>query len=103
MMGYGAREGTANGDLDPLFARALFLEQSGNDALLFIECDLCLMGVAQALEIRERIAATTPLTPAQILVGCTHTHSGPDTGLGAVLAGRPPLDHVAPCEQTVGG
>jgi hypothetical protein len=53
------------------------------------------MAVSQAAEVRSRIAERTGLAVERILVGCTHTHSGPDTGLGLVLAGRPPPDWVA--------
>lgn len=93
MMGYGAREGTSTGRADPLAARALFLEGSGR--VLLVECDLCLMAVSQARDVRERIARSTGLAPEEILVGCTHTHSAPDTGLGEILAGRPGPPHVA--------
>ncbi|MGH0036722.1 MAG: neutral/alkaline non-lysosomal ceramidase N-terminal domain-containing protein [Myxococcota bacterium] len=93
LMGYGAREGGASGILDPLFARALYL--SGGGRALLIECDLCLMAVAQARAIRLRVASRTGLSPHEILVGCTHTHSGPDSGLAVSLTGGDPPAHVA--------
>ncbi len=74
MMGYGARIGEAEGQRDPLFARALYLE--ADSRALLVECDLCLMAVSQAAEVRARIAERTGLDAEQILVGCTHTHSG---------------------------
>lgn len=93
MMGYGARTGTANARHDPLFARALYCENASNraaaDAFLLIEVDVCLVGVEQARVVRDRIASQTALARDQILFGCIHTHSGPDTGLGQALAGRP--------------
>jgi hypothetical protein len=94
MMGYAARTGTALSVHDPLHARALYLA-SGSD-LLLIECELCLMAPSQAEAVRDRIAAETGVARERILVGCIHTHSGPDTGLGALLAGSEPPDHVAP-------
>jgi len=87
MMGYGARRGTANALHDPLFARALFFANGDGRALL-VEADLCLVGVAQARAVRDRIAAATGLSREEILFGCIHTHSGPETGLAQVLAGR---------------
>lgn len=93
MMGYGARRDVARGAHDPLFARALFLR--GASDVLLVECDVCLLAPTQAREVRERIAARTGVPIPRILVGCIHTHSGPDTGLGALLAGQRPPDHVA--------
>ncbi len=94
MMGYGARTGTAASLHDPLHARALYLASDSD--LLLIECELCLMAPSQAEAIRERVAAKTGVARERILVGCVHTHSGPDTGLGALLRGTELPDHVAP-------
>jgi hypothetical protein len=100
LMGYGARTGTATGVHDPLLARALYLEveDSGEAgrALLIVVAELCLMTPEQARDIRAAIAARTGLEPEQILLSCTHTHSGPDIGLGELLAGQPEPPHVAP-------
>ena len=94
MMGYGRREGAARGEHDPLHARALYLRGGGE--LLLVECEVCLIAPAQAREVRERLARRTGVAAERIAVGCIHTHSGPDTGLGALLAGRPAPEHVAP-------
>jgi len=97
LMGYGARIGTATGVHDPLHARALYLESSGeaSEALLIVVAELCLMTPEQAHGIRSGIARRTGLKPQQILLSCTHTHSGPDTGLAELLAGHPEPPHVA--------
>jgi hypothetical protein len=90
MMGYGARTGVAQARHDPLFARALYCASdpgAGREALL-VELDVCLLAPAQAGEVRAAIARRTGVAAERVLVGCTHTHSGPETGLGAVLAGR---------------
>lgn len=94
MMGYGARRGVAESVHDPLHARALYLA-GGGEALL-IECDLCLLAPAQADAVRARIAARTGVSASGILVGCIHTHSGPDTGLGAILTDADLPEHVPP-------
>jgi hypothetical protein len=52
------------------------------------------MAPAQAETLRERIAGRTGLDAGQILISCTHTHSGPDTGLSALLSGSPQPPHV---------
>lgn len=94
MMGYALRRGQATGQIDPLAARAVYLRRGGS--ALLVECDLCLLAPAQARDVRRRIARSTGLRPESVLVGCIHTHSGPDTGLGDLLAGRAPPAFVAP-------
>ena len=98
MMGYGAREGTSTGRHDPLFVRAIYLEGSGR--VLLVELDLCLIAVSQAADLRGRIAERTGVDPSEVLVGCIHTHSGPETGLLPVLLGRgtpPEVERLFDC------
>ncbi len=94
LMGYGARVGGAGAVADRLHARALALEDGPGRSLIAVSADLCLMAPEQAGEIRERISAATGVPAARILVACTHTHSGPDTGLSERLAGKPVQDWV---------
>jgi len=93
-MGYGARAGRALAVADRLHARALALDDGSGHNLIAVSADLCLMAPEQALGVRERIAAATGVGVSRILVACTHTHSGPDTGLADLLAGRPLPEHV---------
>jgi hypothetical protein len=92
MMGYGARVGTATGAHDPLCVRALYLAAERD--VLLVECDLCLLAPPQADALRARLAAQSGVAEERILVGCIHTHAGPDTGFGALLAGREPPAYV---------
>ena len=94
LMGYGARVGRAEAVADRLHARALALDEGADHSLIAVSADLCLMAPEQASDVRQRIATATGVSPARILVACTHTHSGPDTGLGDLLAGRALPDHV---------
>ncbi len=98
LMGYGARVGVASGVHDALFARAVCLSETGNPGatLVLLSADLCLITPGQAAEVADRIAAEAGVPRDGILVGCTHTHSGPETGLAAVLARQAPPPHVAP-------
>ncbi len=93
LMGYGARQGVSSGIHDRLHARALYLRPGESapeqDALLIVSAELCLMATELAAEIRQAIGARTGLAPASMLVSCTHTHSGPDTGLAAQAGGQP--------------
>jgi hypothetical protein len=92
LMGYALREGRASGVLDPLYARAVYLR--GARETLLVILDLCLLAPAQAADVRGRLSARTGIPGDRILVSCIHTHSGPDTGLGALLAGREAPEHV---------
>jgi hypothetical protein len=96
LLGYAARRGTAHAIHDKLFARALCLlhREQETAGLLVVAADLCLMTPAQALEVRERLAAETGLLPRDVLVSCTHTHSGPDMGLAAIARGQAVPDYV---------
>ncbi len=87
MMGYGARTGSAVGTRDPLYARALYLSEQCE--CIWIELDVCLLAPSQAEAIRARLAERTGVPARRVLVACTHTHSGPETGLFAALARAP--------------
>jgi hypothetical protein len=99
LMGYGARTGRASGVHDPLYARALALRSSQNgpesSSVVLVSADLCLITPDQALWIRQEVARKVGLVPEAVLVSCTHTHSGPDTGLAAHLSGREEPPYVA--------
>lgn len=71
---------------DPLLASALYLKsQVTGDAssaasaveLLLISCDLACIETADIQTARKRIAQATGLPERAILIGATHTHSGP--------------------------
>jgi hypothetical protein len=85
MMGYGARTASAASSHDPLTVRGVYLR--GGSELIWLECDVCLFAPAQTDALRARIAARIGLPVERILLGSIHTHSGPDTGFGALLAG----------------
>lgn len=87
MMGYGARSGGAVRTRDPLYARALYLSEQ--DECIWIELDLCLLAPAHAEAIRTRVAERTGVPASHVVAACTHTHSGPETGLFAALGGAP--------------
>jgi hypothetical protein len=108
MMGYGARTGVAAARRDPLCARALYCASdadAGREALV-VELDVCLIAASQADAVRAAIARRAGVPAEHVLVGCTHTHSGPETGLSAALAGGPPpawTAHVFEAAVTAAG
>lgn len=64
---------------DPLYVRSLALEQDGAGIAIAI-CDL--IGVRRTYldRAKARIAETVGLAPERVLIACTHTHTGPETG-----------------------
>ena len=76
MGGYVARTKGAEGVHDPLFARALVLDD-GERRVAIVGADLCAIDVAAARSVRERIEEQTGIPPDHVMVALTHTHSGP--------------------------
>lgn len=103
LMGYGARVGKSTRLHDPLYARALCLieDESPGGAVLIVCADLCLMAPTQAERLRREISDQTEIDPNRILISCSHTHSGPDTGLGALMTGRQEPEHLADLFQGI--
>jgi hypothetical protein len=66
------------GARDKLWARAMVLDD-GNKTLIVVSCDL--LGLESDLvdRVRQRVTGATGVAPENILVHCTHTHSGPAT------------------------
>jgi len=88
LCGYGFYlDRKADGVRDDLAVRALVLEDGG-PPLAIVACDLIGLSVADADGLRNAVAAALRTRPARVLVGCSHTHSGPATqsmpGLGTV-------------------
>ena len=50
--------------------------------VVLADCDLIGFDMELAAEIRQEIAAAVGVAPAQVAVGCTHTHNGPCTSRG---------------------
>jgi len=77
LAGYGFYLGrTAASVLDDLKARAVCLAGGGSRVLL-VACDLVGFTVETADAIRERISEETQIPRPNIMLACTHTHTGP--------------------------
>ena len=76
MTGFGARIVPTTGLHDPIMARALLLDD-GKSKLAIVVCDLIGFTPAAVADIRQRIAKKSSIPAVNILVSCTHTHSGP--------------------------
>lgn len=78
LAGYVLREGKSTGVLHHIFARALYLEQGGSSALIIV-CDLIGFDKEYVANIRSNIREMTGKRNLDIMIACTHTHSGPAT------------------------
>ncbi|HZT68879.1 MAG TPA: neutral/alkaline non-lysosomal ceramidase N-terminal domain-containing protein [Terriglobia bacterium] len=76
MAGYVRRTGSSTGVLDPLYARALVLEDGGC-TVVFIIADLLLFSRRWARRLRAIAARSVGAPASNIIVAATHTHSGP--------------------------
>ncbi len=76
MGGYSARQGTATGIHDRLFARTVAFSD-GSTSLVVSVCDLVGVGTQIVKRVRELAYSELGIPPANVLVAATHTHSGP--------------------------
>src|SRR5438552_15944064 len=67
MDGYGARQGVSTGIHDPLFCRALVLDD-GATRLALAVCDLIGVGRALVARARAQIAETCGILPEPVLI-----------------------------------
>jgi len=79
MCGYGPYEKRVCTEvLDPLYARALWLERDG-EALAILTLDLCTIDATTRDEVAQTVSETCGLPPENVFVATSHTHSGPST------------------------
>ena len=79
MGGYSNRTHPAEGKIHDLWAKALYLEDAGKRGVLLITCDLVGLSKAVSDRIKDDLLEKTGLSKAQIILNCSHTHSGPVT------------------------
>lgn len=77
MAGYASRTTEAQGTLLPICAKALALEDGAGNRALVITTDLLGFPKAMSVALRGKIQERYGLSPAQILLNSSHTHSGP--------------------------
>ena len=78
LCGYPHVERYSTGVHDKLLSSALYL-YDGSTHALFVANDIVLFTKAAAQRVRKRIAETTSVPEAHIILSATHTHSGPIT------------------------
>lgn len=103
MAGYSARKGPSEGVLQPIFMKALMLEDAERTRFVFVTMDL--IGVPR--EFRDRVEAMARekfgVEPGCLLINASHTHSGPmirlyrpPSGNGAL---KPSYANIPPEEE----
>jgi neutral ceramidase len=89
MSGFIARKGKSSGVHDPLWAKALVISDRHTKIALVI-ADLIGVDAALVKAVRDQISQCAAISQENVIVGATHTHSGP-----AVLS-QGYLGNVAP-------
>ena len=75
-----ARAQVSTGVHDDLHARSLVVEDANGDTVVMMTVALVGLSEDYLTAIRAGISARTGIKPENILVSCTHTHSGPNVG-----------------------
>ncbi|MCF6175728.1 MAG: neutral/alkaline non-lysosomal ceramidase N-terminal domain-containing protein [Victivallaceae bacterium] len=89
LWGYPHAERISTGVNDPLYASVLFLD-NGDDAVITIALDLLYITAEDTVEIRNRIVDQMDIDAANIMITCSHTHSGPVT-VDLLISGSDPI------------
>lgn len=76
LAGFAARDHGCEGIHDPLFSKALVLDD-GQTRLCLVTNDLLGLPNAVVEQIRAEVEATAGITAGHVMVNCSHTHSGP--------------------------
>lgn len=77
LSGYSGRTDPSTGVLDDLYAKALVVDD-GNERIALVVCDIIGFRIDMVNEIRSTIGQQTGIKPDNVMVTCTHTHSGPN-------------------------
>lgn len=83
MRGWDLHTNTVHGVGDRLHARALVVEEPGGPAVALVCLEICYITALLRQSILDRMAADHPdvaLSPAQVVLTTTHTHSAPGGG-----------------------
>jgi len=87
LSGFGFREGPSEGVHDDLFCRVVLFDD-GEKRLVVAGMDLLRLKPEVEVEMRQAVATAARCDLAAVLLNCSHTHAGPDTG-GAEALGTP--------------
>jgi hypothetical protein len=94
LVGFGDRTKPAETVHDDLEARAIYLDD-GSTKLVLIVCDLLGMSPGFVAPAREAVAHELDVPISNVLISCTHTHSGPSAMAGTEALGWPNPEGLA--------
>ena len=77
MSDYFGRQGVAAGVHDPLYARALVLDD-GQRAIAIVAVDLVVVTADFTAAIRNAVHEAIGIQPDHLMIAASHTHAGPD-------------------------
>ncbi len=80
LTGYVGRTGPSTKVHDELFATALVLDD-GATRIGIISADILGTSLEQDAALRESVSKATGIAPENLMIGSTHTHSGPAIGI----------------------
>ena len=80
MSGYAARNKPSQGVVHDLWAKALALEDPNGHRVVLITLDVCGIGRDLSNRVRDSIEKRLGLERDEIVIACSHTHSGPVVG-----------------------
>ena len=78
LTGFGFRDRPSEGIHDELYAKALVLD-NGKEKVAIVTCDLLALSKDSVHRIRRLVEKSTGIKNKNIMISCTHTHSGPAT------------------------
>ena len=100
LLGHLGREEPAYSSLDPLTARAVWIEEGGR-AVAIVSVDALGISSSATAEIRRRVRETVHGQDVGVMVTATHTHTAPPTmGLAALDADETFLEQVVDAAVT---
>lgn len=80
LAGYGGRESESEGVLQPLWAKALVFGSDEQGPSVFMTVDLIGIPGHVREKVARRLSEKTQITPSQLVISSSHTHTGPEVG-----------------------
>ncbi len=94
-----ARSQVSTGVHDDLYARSLLVEGADGSTVVLMAVALCGMTEDYAERIRAIITEKTGIPAANVIISCTHTHSGPNVGSSHDTFNKEEVDKTIASEQ----
>jgi len=77
LMGNFRDDYSSRGVHDPLYAKAMVVENKAGEKVALAAMDICMVGRDDVSFMREQVCRATGIPPARILIAATHTHAAP--------------------------